>query len=219
MNGRRASAFQSGGGTMGSRMRAFDWAATAVGPIDAWPHALKISVDNMLSSDFPACIFWGADFIAIYNDGYRAMLGDKPEALGQPMRVTWSEAWDELRPIAEKAMEGVSTFIEDFRIHVDRRGFMEDAFFTFCYSPLYDEHGDVLGILDTVVETTGKVLADRKLHAERKRQNHLLQQMSGFVAVLSGPMHVYAYVNDAYVDISGPLEILGRTVREVFPEL
>ncbi|MES2532483.1 MAG: PAS domain-containing protein [Pseudomonadota bacterium] len=204
---------------MGARMRAFDWAATSVGPIDTWPSALKISVDNMLSSDFPACIFWGADFIAIYNDGYRPMLGDKPEALGQPMHITWREAWTDLRPIAEKAMQGESTFIEDYLVRADRHGFIEDCFFTFCYSPLYDENGEVLGILDTVIETTGKVLADRKLQAERKRQNHLLQQMPGFVALLSGPTHVYTYVNDAYVAISGPREFLGRTVREVFPEL
>jgi signal transduction histidine kinase len=219
VNGRRTSAFQSGGGVMGARMRAFDWAATAVGAIDTWPSALKISVDNMLSSDFPACIFWGTDFIAIYNDGYREMLGGKPEALGQPMRITWSEAWADLRPIAQKAMQGESTFIEDYLVRADRRGFLEDSFFTFCYSPLFDEHGNVPGILDTVVETTGKVLADRRLQAERKRQNHLLQQMPGFVAVLAGPTHVYTYVNDAYLAISGPRDFLGRTVREAFPEL
>lgn len=219
MKALRTSAFASGGGAMGARMRAFDWAATPLGPMAAWPSALKTSVDSMLSSAFPSCIFWGDDFIALYNDGYRRMLGEKPEALGQPMRVTWSEAWAELRPIAEKAMQGESTFIEDFRVRVDRRGFLEDAFFTFCYSPLYDEHGQVLGILDTVVETTGKVLAERRLQTERKRQNHLLQQMPGFVGVLSGPTHVYTYVNDAYMAISGPREFLGRTVREVFPEL
>jgi signal transduction histidine kinase len=219
MKALRTSAFASGGGAMGARMRAFDWAATPLGPMAEWPSALKTSVDSMLSSAFPSCIFWGDDFIALYNDGYRRMLGEKPEALGQPMRVTWSEAWADLRPIAEKAMQGESTFIEDFRVRVDRRGFLEDAFFTFCYSPLYDEHGQVLGILDTVVETTGKVLAERRLQTERKRQNHLLQQMPGFVGVLSGPTHVYTYVNDAYMAISGPREFLGRTVREVFPEL
>ena len=219
MKALQTSAFASGGGAMGARMRAFDWAATPLGPMAEWPSALKTSVDSMLSSAFPSCIFWGDDFIALYNDGYRRMLGEKPEALGQPMRVTWSEAWAELRPIAEKAMQGESTFIEDFRVRVDRRGFLEDAFFTFCYSPLYDEHGQVLGILDTVVETTGKVLAERRLQTERKRQNHLLQQMPGFVGVLSGPTHVYTYVNDAYMAISGPREFLGRTVREVFPEL
>jgi PAS domain-containing protein len=116
-------------------------------------------------------------------------------------------------------MQGESTFIEDYLVRADRRGFIEDSFFTFCYSPLYDERGEVLGILDTVVETTGKVLAERRLQAERRRQHQLLQQMPGFVAVLSGPTHVYTYANDAYLAISGPRDLLGRTVREAFADL
>jgi signal transduction histidine kinase len=50
-------------------------------------------------------------------------------------------------------------------------------------------------------------------------QRHLLQQMPGFVGVLSGPNHIYQYVNDAYMAISGPRRFIGRSVREVFPEL
>ena len=43
--------------------------------------------------------------------------------------------------------------------------------------------------------------------------------MPGFISVLSGPSHVYEYVNEAYVAISGQREFIGRGVREVFPEL
>jgi len=49
--------------------------------------------------------------------------------------------------------------------------------------------------------------------------HHQLQQMPGFVAVLTGPYRIYEYVNDAYVAISGPRQFTGRSVREVFPEL
>jgi PAS domain S-box-containing protein len=47
----------------------------------------------------------------------------------------------------------------------------------------------------------------------------MLRQMPGFVALLSGPEHRYEYVNDAYVEISGARQFIGRTVAEVFPEL
>ena len=47
----------------------------------------------------------------------------------------------------------------------------------------------------------------------------MLQQMPGFTGAVSGPEHRYEYVNDAYVAISGEREFVGRTVREVFPEL
>ena len=69
------------------------------------------------------------------------------------------------------------------------------------------------------METTANVMLARQLARERLRQQRLLQQMPGFVCVLSGPTHVYDYVNDAYVEISGPRDFLGRTVRDVFPEL
>ncbi len=51
------------------------------------------------------------------------------------------------------------------------------------------------------------------------RQRQLLSQMPGFVAVLTGPEHVFEYVNDAYIKISGRNNFVGRSVREMFPEL
>jgi PAS domain S-box-containing protein len=55
------------------------------------------------------------------------------------------------------------------------------------------------------------------LSAERQRM--ALQQMPGFAAILAGPDHRFEYVNDAYVALAGSRDYIGRTVREVFPEL
>jgi PAS domain S-box-containing protein len=216
-----ASAFVSGGGTMGARLRAFDWSATPLGPIAEWPGALRIAVDQMMSSLFPACLFWGSDLIAIYNDGYARILGQKPDALGRPLRMTWAEVWDGLRPIAAKALAGEPTYIEDFRLDIERHGdgHLEETYFTFCYSPVFDADSKVLGMIDTVIETTAKVKAERRALQERERQQTMLQQMPGFVGVLAGPEHRFEYVNQAYRTISGPRDFIGRTVREVFPEL
>jgi PAS domain S-box-containing protein len=213
------SVFQSGGGEMGARVRAFNWAATPLGAIEGWPAALRITVDQMLASKFPACLFWGPDLVAVYNDGYRVILGEKPEALGEPMRVTWAEVWADIEPMAQKALAGESTFIENFRITPDRDGARQDAWFTFNYGPVFDENGVVVGMLDTVVETTAQVLVERERREEQDRHRYLLQQMPGFVGVLAGPSHVFEYVNDAYREIAGDRDYIGRTVREVFPDL
>ncbi|WP_326536738.1 PAS domain-containing protein [Pseudorhodoferax sp.] len=172
MNLSGPSAFQSGGGAMGAKVRAFDWAGTPLGPIAGWSVALRVSVDQMLASKFPACLFWGPELIAIYNDGYHTILGAKPQALGRPMRETWEEVWPQLQPIAEKALAGESTFIEDYVIHIDRNGRLEDAAFTFNYGPVFDEHGQVVAMLDTVVETTSKLQAE----AELRQLNATLEQ-------------------------------------------
>jgi PAS domain S-box-containing protein len=47
----------------------------------------------------------------------------------------------------------------------------------------------------------------------------LFEFMPGFVAILDGSDHVFAYVNEAYRTIAGPRDFIGRSVREVFPEL
>jgi hypothetical protein len=116
----------------------------------------------MLASRFPIYLVWGPRLITIYNDAFRPLLGAKPEALGRPFSEVWSEAWEEIGPIAERAFAGEATFIEDFPLTVERNGYPEEAFFTFCYSPVRDEVGRVAGFLDTVVETTAKVLAERQ---------------------------------------------------------
>jgi hypothetical protein len=45
----------------------------------------------------------------------------------------------EIGPIAGRALAGEATFIEDFPLTVERGGGPEQAFFTFCYSPVRDE--------------------------------------------------------------------------------
>ncbi|MEI9904443.1 MAG: hypothetical protein WDN06_11070 [Asticcacaulis sp.] len=59
-----APSFPASSGAMAEKVRAFDWAATPLGPIATWPAALKIVTDMMLSSDFPKCLFWGPDLLA-----------------------------------------------------------------------------------------------------------------------------------------------------------
>ena len=78
---------------MAARVRAFDWAGTPLGPIDAWPQSLRIAVDICMHSRFPMFVWWGTPFINIYNDAYVPMLGKRhPEALGRPAQFTWSDS-------------------------------------------------------------------------------------------------------------------------------
>jgi len=148
---------------MSERVRHFDWAATSLGPLADWPASLRVATDMILASHFPKCLVWGHERITLYNDAFRPILGQKPEALGRPFHDVWAEAWQTLGPVVKRAYDGEATYVEDFALPVNRSGFMEDAFFTFCYSPVRDENGAVCGMVDTVIETTGKVQAQRQL--------------------------------------------------------
>lgn len=122
-----------------------------------------------LASKFPQAVVWGPDFTTIHNDAFLPILGDKPPAIGRSFADVWAEAWPQIRPMAERAYRGESTFIENFPIIVDRRGFPEQAYFTFCYSPLRDDSGQIAGMIDTVVETTQAVVGATKLRDSEER--------------------------------------------------
>src|SRR5436309_14514972 len=81
-------------GEMAERVRAFDWAATPLGPLESWPQSLLVAVGICLNSRFPTFVWWGPELINIHNDAYAPVLGDRhPRALGQPARTIWAELW------------------------------------------------------------------------------------------------------------------------------
>ncbi|MBV9695510.1 MAG: hypothetical protein JO005_01085, partial [Gammaproteobacteria bacterium] len=56
---RAAEDFFAGGGEMGRRMRAFDWARGPLGPPADWPQSLKTIVRMMLDSRYAMWMLWG----------------------------------------------------------------------------------------------------------------------------------------------------------------
>ncbi|MFC6340301.1 response regulator [Pseudomonas sp. CCM 7891] len=151
------------GGAMAEQTRHHDWASTPLGPLEQWPDVLKTTVALCLASSFPQAIVWGPEFITLYNDAFLPILGDKPDALGRPFSEIWREVWSDISPIADAAYAGQATFIENFPLVIERGNGPEQAYFTFCYSPIRDPQGKVMGMLDIVTETTATVFLARRL--------------------------------------------------------
>jgi PAS domain S-box-containing protein len=105
-------------------------------------------------------VLWGPELIQIYNDGYLALMGAKhPAGLGQPTQECWPEVWHINEPIYARVWQGETLTFEDQLYPITRRGFLEDAYFTLCYSPLRDQAQTIAGIVVTVFETTGRIEA------------------------------------------------------------
>jgi hypothetical protein len=152
-----------GEGRARAALRAVNWAETPLGPVLEWPAALSTAVKNVLSSPFPACIFWGPEFVQIYNDGFLPILGAKPSPAGKPARLTWPELWSGLGPQLESVLRtGEAIFAEDRLFQPERHGYREESYLTYSYSPLHDV-GAVRGVLNTATETTERVRASRRL--------------------------------------------------------
>ncbi len=156
----------AGGGAMGALIRAHDWAATPLGPVESWPQSLRTAVGVLLATGFPMYIAWGPEYIQIYNDGYRPILGTTkhPAALGISTRATFAEIWDFIGPMFDRVMSlGEATTREDQHLPLDRNGYVEECYFIFSYSAIPAEGGVVGGVLVTCTETTERVLAERRL--------------------------------------------------------
>ncbi|WP_369055363.1 SpoIIE family protein phosphatase [Kineococcus terrestris] len=143
---------------------AVDWSATSVGDPATWPASLLRALQTVLDTRFPALLCWGDDLTMLYNDAYAAMVADKhPGALGRPVRAVFPEAWDAIEPLFAQARAGHATWVEDMPLMLERRGFLEECWFTFSYSPVMDDDGGLAGILDLSTETTNQVLDRRRL--------------------------------------------------------
>jgi signal transduction histidine kinase/CheY-like chemotaxis protein len=156
-----------GRGEMAERIQDFDWSGTPLGPSGNWSIALRTTVGLMLANRFPMLLWWGPDYICIYNDAYIPILGLKhSNALGLPVRECWSEIWDILKPLIDTPFHGgPSTWIEDFELHIQRSGFIEETHFTVAYSPVPDATAPsgIGGVLATVHEISQKVVAERRV--------------------------------------------------------
>src|SRR6267154_2709053 len=158
-----------GGGEMGKCVRSRDWSITPLGPIESWPQSLRTTVSLCLASNFPISLAWGPHHVQIYNDGYWPICGGKhPHAVGQDFSVCWASAWPVIGKAFERALAGETSYLEDQRMFLDRHGYLEETFFTFSFSPIRDEHGNVAGVFHPVTETTHLVLAKRRLNVLRR---------------------------------------------------
>lgn len=158
-----SDSFLIGGGVMGELVRSMDWSKTPLGPIDTWPPGLKTAVSIVLNSNFPISLIWGEDHIQIYNDGYWPLCGAKhPQAMGSDITISWASAFFVIGDAFRNALAGKASYLQDQRMFIDRSGHLEETFFTFSFSPIRDESGEVVGLFHPVSETTEKMVSQRR---------------------------------------------------------
>src|SRR3954465_8796019 len=156
--------FLSGGGRVGALMRSADWSGSPLGGPWTWPQPLRTVAGLLLQSQFPMFVAWGRELGFLYNDSYAEILGAKhPKALGSRFHDIWSEIWPDISPLVDAAMGGEATYREDLPLVMNRKGFDEQTWFTFSYSPVRDESGEVAGMFCAVAETTSRRNAEERL--------------------------------------------------------
>lgn len=179
----REDEFPLGGSEMGTLVRALDWSKTSLGPISSWPAHLKATISLMLPAQAQIVLFWGPEFVALYNDAYAPTIGDKhPRALGRPARENWAELWDDLEPLLRRVREtGETVFAKDRPFYIERHGYPENVYFDISYSPVWDEAGKVGGVLCIVSETTERVVVQERQRLLLRETNHRLKNLFAMI--------------------------------------
>ncbi len=172
--------FLPAAGRMSARMRTHDWSGSPLGPPETWPPSLRATVSLILGSRFPMFVAFGPELGFLYNDAYAEILGDKhPAALGRRFHEIWPEIWPDIAPLIDKALAGEATWSENMLLTMNRRGYDEQTWFTFSYSPVRDEQGRVAGMFCACTETTGQVRAEASLREAEARLRAVTDHLPG----------------------------------------
>jgi signal transduction histidine kinase/DNA-binding response OmpR family regulator len=158
------------GGEVGVVMASTDWRSSPLGDPSDWTPALRTAAGLCLECRFPMLIMWGPELAMIYNDPFRPILAEKhPQSMGQPGAECWAEIWDVVGPMLHGVLDsGTTVWSENQLMVLDRRGFAEDCYFTFSYSPIRSDRGEIDGVLVTVFETTDQVVGEGRMSCLRE---------------------------------------------------
>ena len=217
--------FLNGDGELIQLIRNKDWSNSSLGTPDTWPQSLKTTLSIVLNSRFAMFLWWGPELNCFYNDAYRPSLGNggkHPSILGQKGEEAWPEIWPIIYPLLKQVLNGEgATWSENQLIPFYRNGTIEDIYWTFSYSPVYDELGTIAGVMTICHETTEIVASFKKLEDSDKRFRSTLKQAPVGITILRGTDYTVEMANEAYLKLVDREEsvFIGKPLFESMPEV
>ncbi|KAF1914208.1 hypothetical protein BDU57DRAFT_478050 [Ampelomyces quisqualis] len=164
--------------------RSVDWAATPLGPIEFWSNDLRAMCNLIMASPHPAAMYWGEELVAIYNEAYIGLAGQKhPDLMGQSYKVAWAEIWDEVKDVFQNArITGQATMKDDDCLFMKRSGFLEETYFSWSIIPMVGEDGTVMGLYNPAFEKTRRKIAERRMLTLREvgERTAIARDIKGF---------------------------------------
>ncbi|KAI9689825.1 MAG: hypothetical protein M1822_009707 [Bathelium mastoideum] len=145
--------------------RSIDWASTSLGPMETWSPDLRQMSNLIMASPHPAAMYWGSELVAIYNEAYVLLAGQKhPGLMGQPYSEAWAEIWHEVKDVFATARNtGEATMKDDDCLFIKRSDYLEETYFSWSIIPMVGGDGTVMGLYNPAFEKTRRKIAERRM--------------------------------------------------------
>lgn len=207
---------------MSRAVRNVDWSAHILGSPENWSISLRNTLGMVLESKFPMLFWWGGEMIQFCNDACLPILSGigKIPGIGKRAEEVWSHTWHLTGPIIQKVMQSrKALYFEDEQLGVDMSG-KENHFYSFSYSPVFGDSGEVAGVLGVCTDTSERVISKKRIEQSDKRFEILIEQAAIGIIVLDGTDAVVSIVNKACLNLVGCSydTLIHKPLFEVLPE-
>ncbi len=136
------------------------------------PLLLRSIFGAVNASRFPMALFWGKEFNLFFNDNFLSNLvtaEKRDDLFGLPAKKALPEIWPLIRPDLEQAYSnGVAIDNEDRLMTVCRNGRPEERYWRCCFSPVFDDSRNPVGVLLVYTDTTDKIRTLEELKAKKE---------------------------------------------------
>jgi hypothetical protein len=92
--------------------------------------------------------------------------------------------------------KGEASWSEDQLLNINRKGYVEETYFTFSYSPVTTEAGQIGGLFCACIETTEKVLATRRIKESELNMQNIILKAPVAMCILKGPELIVEIANE-----------------------
>lgn len=220
MNGHAISPTISGVGVMADLIREMDWSQTPLGPLMEWSPTLLSTLNMILSNPMPMQLFWGPEFVVLYNDALLPIMSGKhPGSLGMRAEECWSEAWSIVGPQMKEVFDtGRALSFRETVVPIRVGGQLSELYWDYSYSPCFGPDGIVEGVIDIAQDVTAVVRANAGLRASEAKARRVLRSIGDAVIVTDADANVTS-VNPVAEKLTGWIEseAHGHPLEEVFP--
>ena len=159
----------------------------------------------------------------------RALLELWQKPLAGVVGKTFAEL-DYPRELADRLQAQIQTVVETKQPLRDETAYTGAAgitgYYEYIFAPVIGVDGQVEAVAGSTRDITvrhhekaEKEALLKTLEVERARLKTLFMQAPAFISVTRGPKHIFDMVNPPYLQLVGQRDLIGKTVREAFPEI